>query len=164
MSCQPSASIIFIMSLLFKQSPSDVYINLYRWRYNVKGEYDSPSLSTVASTHLGSPEFVREVSVRYLGEKQDKRNDPAARELVQGPSMDEILQMVKADLSGEKLLKNIGIYCCHNYSGAKLKEIGSRFGISDAAVSQTSRRLILKAETDPRLKKLIKRLERPPGR
>ena len=68
------------MSLLLKQSPLDVYINSYRWRYNVKGEYDSPLLSTVASTLLGSPEFVREVSVRDLGEKQDKRNVPAARE------------------------------------------------------------------------------------
>ncbi|MBU1565404.1 MAG: hypothetical protein KJ630_07230, partial [Proteobacteria bacterium] len=52
-------------------------------------------------------------------------------------------------------LKNIGIYCCHRYSGAKLKELGDYFGISGAAVSQTSRRLVLKAETDPRLKKLI---------
>jgi hypothetical protein len=99
------------MSLLFKQSPFDVYINLYRWRYNVKGEYDSPLLSTVASTLLGNPECAREVSVRYLGERQDKRNVPAARELVQRSSMDEILKKIKADLSGEKLLKNIDIYC-----------------------------------------------------
>ncbi len=129
----------------------------------LKSEYDNPLLATVASTLLGSPDFVRDVAVRYLGEKQDNRNVPAARGLLQRPSIDEILQKVQAELSGVKLLKNIGIYCCHRYSGAKLKEIGDHFGISGAAVSQASRRLVLKAETDPRLKKLIKRLENTLG-
>ncbi|MFH0784056.1 MAG: transposase, partial [Pseudomonadota bacterium] len=45
-------------------------------------EYDSPLLATVASTLLGNVEFVRDVTVRYLGEKQDNRNVPAARELL----------------------------------------------------------------------------------
>ena len=45
------------------------------------------------------------------------------------------------------ILRNISIYCCQKYSGAKLKEIGERFGISDAAV-QASRRLVLKAGKD----------------
>ena len=125
----------------------------------LKREYGSPLLATVASTLLGSREFVRDVTVRYLGEKQDNRNVPAARELLQRPSIDGILQKVQAELSGEKHLKNIGIYCCHRYSGAKLNELGDHFGISGAAVSQTSRRLVLKAETDPLLKKLINRLK-----
>ena len=125
----------------------------------LKSEYSSPLLATVASTLLGSPEFVMDVTIRYLDEKKDNRNVPAARELLQRPSIDAILQKVRAELSGEKHLKNIGIYCCHRYSGAKLKELGDYFGMSGAAVSQTSRRLVLKAETDPLLKKLIKRLE-----
>ncbi|MBU1568359.1 MAG: transposase [Proteobacteria bacterium] len=125
----------------------------------LKCEYGSPLQATVASTLLGSPEFVRDVTVKYLGEKQDNRNVPAARELLQRPSIDAILQKVQVELSGEKHLKNIGIYCCHRYSGAKLKELGDYFGISGAAVSQASRRLVLKTETDPRLKKLIQRLE-----
>jgi hypothetical protein len=133
-----------------------------------KSEYDSPLLATVASTLLGSPDFVRDVTDRHLGEKQDNRNVPAARELLQRPSIDGILEKVHAELSDVKLLKNrgiknIGIYCCHRYSGAKLKEIGDHFGISGAAVSQTSRRLVLKAETDPQIKKLIKRLENTLG-
>jgi hypothetical protein len=40
---------------------------------------------------------------------------------------------------------------------AKLKEIGKHFGMSDAAVSQTSRRLVLKAEKDPRIPQLLER-------
>jgi DNA-directed RNA polymerase specialized sigma subunit len=83
--------------------------------------------------------------------------------LLQRPSIDAILQKVQTELTEEKFLKNIGIYCCHRYSGAKLKEIGNHFGISSATVSQASRRLMLKAETAPRLKKLIKRLENTLG-
>jgi hypothetical protein len=117
---------------------------------------------------MGSPDFVRDVTDRHLGEKQDNRNVPAARELLQRPSIDGILEKVHAELPDVKLLKNRGIknidiYCCHRYSGAKLKEIGDHFGISGAAVSQTSRRLVLKAETDPQIKKLIKRLENTLG-
>ncbi len=134
----------------------------------LKSEYESPLLATVASTLLGSPDFVRDVTDRYLGEKEDIRNVPAARALLQRPSIDGILEKVHAELSDVKLLsnrgiKNIGIYCCHRYSGATLKEIGDHFGISGAAVSQTSRRLVLKVETDPQLKKLIKRLESTSG-
>jgi putative transposase len=125
----------------------------------LESEYNSPLQATVASTLLGSPEFVRKISERYLSEEQDERNIPAARELVQRPSVDEILQKVKANLAGEKLLRNIAIYCCQKYSGAKLKVIGERFGISDSAVSQASRRLALKAEIDPQLKELIQRVE-----
>jgi hypothetical protein len=37
--------------------------------------------------------------------------------------------------------------------------VGGRFGISDAAVSQASRRLILRAGEDQNLKKVIERVE-----
>jgi putative transposase len=122
-------------------------------------EYDSPLKATIASTVLGSPEFVNEISERKLGEKRDERNVPALKELTPRPSIDEIITKIEAELDGEKLLRNISIYCCQKYSGAKLKEIGERFGISDAAVSQTSRRLELKAEKDQQLKKVLKRVE-----
>jgi putative transposase len=125
----------------------------------LKGKYDSPLQATIASTLLGSQKFVEEISVRYLGEKQDERNVPAVKKLVHRPSIDEILHKIKAELAGEKLERNIGIYCCQKYSGAKLQEIGEFFGMSDSAVSQTSRRLALKTETDLRLKKLIKQIE-----
>ncbi|MFH0785233.1 MAG: hypothetical protein V2B20_25220, partial [Pseudomonadota bacterium] len=63
----------------------------------------SPLLATVASTLLGNVEFVRDVTVRYLGEKQDNRNVPAARELLQRPSIYTIPQKVQAEFPGEKL-------------------------------------------------------------
>jgi REP element-mobilizing transposase RayT len=121
-------------------------------------EYDSPLKGAVASTILGSPAFVAEVTERNLGEHWDDRNLPAAKELMPRPTLDEIIAMVEAEAANEKLLRNISIYCCQKYSGAKLKEIGERFGISDAAVSQASRRLALRAGKDQQLKQAIDRV------
>ena len=124
------------------------------------GDCTSPLEKVVASTVLGSPEFVAEVSERNVGERRDGRNLPAVKELRLRPSLDDILGTLATEApSDEKLWRNIGIYCCQKYSGAKLREIGGRFGISDAAVSQASRRLVLKAEKDRELKTLIERLE-----
>ena len=50
---------------------------------------------------------------------------------------------------------NIAIHCCQKYSGAKLREIEAHFGISEAAVSQASRRLQQKATTDPVLQRIL---------
>jgi hypothetical protein len=43
----------------------------------------------------------------------------------------------------------------HLFRGAKLKDIGERFGIRDAAVSQASRRMAFKAETDQHMQKML---------
>jgi len=123
-------------------------------------EYESPLKATVASTVLGRPEFVRDVSQRHLGEKRAERSMPAVKALALWPSMDEIIMKIKVEL-GDRAgwLRNLSIYCCQKYSGAKLKDIGEHFGISDAAVSQASRRLVLKAETDQQLKEMLDRVE-----
>jgi len=47
----------------------------------------------------------------------------------------------------------------NEHSGATLKEIGERFGPSDAAVSQTSRRLLLKAGTDEQIRHKLERVD-----
>ena len=44
---------------------------------------------------------------------------------------------------------------CHRYSGARLLEIGERFGMSDAAVAQASRRMRIAYEKDETLRKLF---------
>jgi DNA-directed RNA polymerase specialized sigma subunit len=71
-----------------------------------------------------------------------------------------LIKKIKAELiESDELIRNMSIYSCRKYSGAKLKEIGERFGISDAAVSQASRRLVLKAEKDQRLKEMLIRVD-----
>ena len=85
---------------------------------------------------------------------------PAVKALALRPSMDAIIMKIKAELGDRaELLRHVSLYCCQKYSGAKLKDIGERFGISDASVSQASRRLALKAETDPQLKEMLDQLE-----
>jgi len=123
-------------------------------------EYESPLKTTVASTILGSEGFVREIAERHLGERKAERGVPAVKGLSARPSIDDIIHKVKTVLGErDELMRNVSIYCCQKYSGARLKEIGERFGISDAAVSQASRRLALKAGKDQELKKVIDSVE-----
>ena len=122
--------------------------------------YDSPLNATVASTVLGSSEFVRAVSERHLGLHRSARNLPAVNALARRPSMDAIIMTIKAELGDRvALLRPVSLYGCQKYSGAKLKDIGVRFGISDSAVSQASRRVAVQAETDSHLKKMLDRVE-----
>jgi hypothetical protein len=123
-------------------------------------EYESPLNATVASTILGGEEFIRTVSDRHLGQTRSARNLPAVKALAHRPSMDAIIMAIKAELGDRiALLRTVSLYGCQKYSGAKLKDIGVRFGISDSAVSQASRRVAVQAETDPHLKKMLDRVE-----
>ena len=123
-------------------------------------EYDSPLKDTVASTVLGGEEFIRVVSERHVGQTRAARNLPAVKALARRPSMDAIIMTIKAELGDRaKWLRAVSLYGCQKYSGATLKDIGTRFGISDAAVSQASRRVAVQAETDPYLKKMLDRVE-----
>ncbi|MCB2217809.1 REP-associated tyrosine transposase [Desulfofustis glycolicus] len=123
------------------------------------GEYESPLKEIIASTLLGRPEFVDKISNQKLCELRDERNVPALKALRSHPSMDKIITTIKAESIDEKFVRKISIYCCHKYSGAKLKEIGERFRMSDAAIAQTSKRLSLKAEKNSETKKLLERIE-----
>jgi REP-associated tyrosine transposase len=85
---------------------------------------------------------------------------PAVKALALWPLMDEIIMQIKAELGDRAaLLSNVSIYGCQKYSGATLKDIGERLGIHDAAVSQASRRLAVRAETNKQLKQMIDRVE-----
>lgn len=48
----------------------------------------------------------------------------------------------------DKLARNIMIHLCHKYSGKKLKEIGTYFGIGESGVSQTSLRAKERSKRD----------------
>ena len=126
----------------------------------MKRESRSPLMGAIASTILGSPEFVREKSQQHLKEKEADRNMPAVRILTR-PSMDEILNTVEKLIGkDDPLSRKVCIYFCHRYSGARLKEIGERFGMSDAAITQASRRMKIASESDPTLHKLFDRVEK----
>ena len=46
-----------------------------------------------------------------------------------------------------------GIYICHRYSGAKLKEIGGLFHLTESGVTRASKRFEETIERDAKLKK-----------
>ena len=124
-------------------------------------DYDSPLKDAVASTVLGGEEFIRAVSERHVGQTRAARNLPAVKALACRPSMDAIIMTIKAELGDRATwLRAVSLYGCQQYSGAKLKDIGARFGISDAAVSQASRRVAAQAKTDQQLRKLLDRVDK----
>lgn len=122
--------------------------------------YESPLNDTVASTVLGRAKFVRDIVARHVGQTRAARNLPAVKALALRPSMEAIIRTVKAELGDRaELLRAVSLYGCQRYSGAKLKDIGARLGISDAAVSQASRRVTLQAKTDRQLRRMLDRIE-----
>lgn len=123
-------------------------------------EYDSPLKRTVASTILGSENFIKEVTEKHLGEKKNYRNLPELKELSSKPSIEEIIEKVKKVIGeDEEMSKAASIYLCRKYSGARLKEIGIYFGIGESGVSQASRRFAVKISKGDKSKKRIETIE-----
>ena len=122
----------------------------------IKQEYQSPLLETVASTILGSPKFVSAIQERHLNSKKADRDLPSLRELTCRPSLDDIVKAVKKVLpENERLATKAGIYICHRYSGAKLKEIGEMFRLTESGVTRASKRFEESIEDDKDLKEIL---------
>ena len=84
-----------------------------------------------------------------LDDRPMDRDLPALRELKERPDPEMISEVACKVFSESKRLGRLaGIYLCHRYSGAKLKEIGDLFLLSDSGVTQASRRFeaAMKAE------------------
>lgn len=123
-------------------------------------EYESPLSAVVAATMLGGTEFIQEITDRHIDGKQIDRDLPALRTLSNRPTMEAIDLAVNGIVAEPvKLADKASIYLCHKHSGAKLKEIGERFGIGPSAVTQVSRRLVKQMNTDGNLKKIIEKIE-----
>jgi hypothetical protein len=125
----------------------------------IKREYSSPLQETVASTILGSAEFVSEIQERHLSDKKVDRDLPALRELTSRPSLDEIVQAVsKVFPENDRQATKAGIFLCHRYSGVKLKEIGELFRLTESGVTRASKRFEQTSERDERLKESLKEI------
>ena len=151
----------FILAFFGKNSREESKI---KYRKFVEDMIDSDNVSPLeapfASTILGSEGFVQKISKNHLGERRAERDVPALKKLVSNPSLDEIVSTVKTGLEEDgDLTRKASIFFCQKYSGAKLKEIGEYFGISDASVSQIKRRLELKAKEDHQLKMAMNKLD-----
>jgi putative transposase len=119
-------------------------------------EYESPLQNVVASTILGSSDFVQKIKERYVDTEKVDRNLPALRELSTGITVERVKTEVESVFGNDaKLSRKVSLYVCHRYSGLKLKEIGNHFGIGESGVSEASRRVALRIDTDRRLRKKI---------
>jgi REP element-mobilizing transposase RayT len=127
-------------------------------------EEESPLREAVLSTILGSKEFVREISRKYLRGRRSDRNVPALKELSEDISIEAVAETV-AGMFGkdEKSAKKASIYLCHRYTGKSLKTIGGYFGMSESGVSQASRRFQKAMEQDRKLRKSVERAKKRAG-
>lgn len=116
----------------------------------------SPLAGVLGSAILGSAEFIAEIEEKHLEEKREAVDIPDLRRIACRWSVEEIIETVREAFGeGSSLTKKLSIYLCHRYSGARLKEIGDRFGIGAAGVSQESRRFAIKMEDDGELRKIV---------
>ncbi|MDO9509148.1 MAG: hypothetical protein Q7I97_07410, partial [Thermovirgaceae bacterium] len=134
----------------FGRGESERRTNYRNYVHEMEGkEFPSPLTGTVASTILGSESFVRDIREKHLEGKASDRDLPALRELSQRPDI-EMIKLAAEDAFQErgKLARMAGLYLCHRYSGAKLKEIGDLYGISESGVTQAGRRFEEAMEKD----------------
>jgi REP element-mobilizing transposase RayT len=123
------------------------------------GDYENPLKGAVAATILGTEKFVQAVVAKHVKHRQADRNVPAVKGIAGRWTIEQIVATTKAVIDeDENLGRKVCITLCHRFSGAKLKEIGARFGISDAAVAQTSCRLMKRAVDDEVVRKVLERV------
>ncbi len=127
----------------------------------IEREYPNPLQGAVASAILGSPEFVSQIRERHLIGKKADRDLPALKELTGRPSLDEIRDAAREVFSeNDRLATKAGIYLCHRYGGAKLKEIGELFRLTESGVTQASKRFELEIKSDEKLKESMMEIGR----
>jgi REP element-mobilizing transposase RayT len=124
-------------------------------------KYDSPLDEVVSSTLLGSPGFITSIKDNFLSDKKPDKNLPALKNLIEKPAIQDIFDEVES-LLGEQptVARNAKMFLCRKYTGEKLKDIGTHFGVGESGVSQVSRRFADKIKEDKKLKRKIARIER----
>jgi hypothetical protein len=124
-------------------------------------EYESPLKATCASSILGSPDFIEEVTNDYCKENGMDRNVLAIKQLAVRPSLDEIINIVKSVFGDDKkLIRQACIHVCHKYSGAKVREIASMFEVGETAIIEASRRFSKRMGDDKKLSEDVARIRR----
>jgi len=122
-------------------------------------EYESPLQGTIGASILGSAGFVEEITAIHVKAMEADRNVPALRQLTRRPSPKEIIDVVNNMIvENVKLARRVSIHICHKYSGAKLREIGSLFDVRDTAITESSRRFLLRMEEEKKLREVVSRV------
>ncbi|MEJ2642295.1 MAG: transposase [Desulfosarcinaceae bacterium] len=116
----------------------------------------NPLSQQLHSVILGSQDFVEAVKSAFVSGRRPDRDLPDLNVIQKRIGIEEIEQAVDRVLGFDlKLARQVKLYFSHRYTGLKLKAIGNRFGISESGVTQASRRILLRAQTDKRISKVI---------
>ena len=116
----------------------------------------------IASTFLGDKEFIERIKLEYLEKREiDRRDLPALRKILIGPSLESIEKgVIKVVGRGDPFFKKMCIYLGYQHSGLNLREIGEYFGMQGSAVSQLSRRFAETIKGNQELRKVLDRIEK----
>jgi REP-associated tyrosine transposase len=151
----------FILGYFGKKVPSAQKGYRKFIRALVDVEYESPLEEVTASLLLGTDGFVDYIRDNFIRGRKPTRDLPAIGKLAPTISMDTVCDTVAACINEDSPhLRNVQIYFCWKLTGEKLKTIGDRFGISDAAVSQVCKRLKIRMGNDRKLRKRIETIEK----
>ncbi|MBM4338452.1 MAG: hypothetical protein FJ110_02805 [Deltaproteobacteria bacterium] len=123
---------------------------------------DNPFKKVIASTFLGSKEFIDKIRLEYLEKKEmDNRDLPALKKILIGPSLESIEKAVLKRVGrSDPLFKKICIYLSYQRSGLNLREIGEYFGMQRSAISQLSRRFTEAVKGSQELRGVLSRIEK----
>jgi hypothetical protein len=119
-----------------------------------------PLNKVIASTLLGSENFIEWVREKWAKKKGSPRDIPALKNLASHLDL-QMLRRKSEEIFGEGTLlsRKTALYLGHRYSGLSLGEIGKFFGgISPSAVSQNTRRFQHFIEGDPGLSRKVGKL------
>ncbi len=115
----------------------------------------------VSSTLLGSPGFITFIKDNFLAGKKPDRDRPVIKALVEKVSMQDIFDEVESVFGKESALsRNVKMFLSQGYTGEKLKDIGTHFGIGESGVSHVSRQVTDKISNDKKLKSKIDKIAR----
>lgn len=118
-----------------------------------------PLAGSVASTILGTDDFIRDIREKYLEGREKDRDLPALRELTRGPGIADIkVASEEVFPKDARLARMAGIYLCWRFSGARLKEIGNLYGISESGVNRACWRLEGKMGKDKGLEEKLQQI------
>lgn len=125
-------------------------------------ELENPLKRVIASTFLGNKEFIDRIKLEYLeGKEIDRRDLPALKRILGGPSLESIEKVVDKIVGrGYPLFRKICIYLGYRYSGLNLREIGEYFGMQRSAISQLSRRFGGTIKGNQELGKVVSKIEK----
>jgi putative transposase len=124
-------------------------------------EAENPLVQAVVGTILGTPEFVERIREEYEERMLQDRNLPVPPRTTPKVDLERIVASAQAAFGERKRqAEKVAIHLAHRYSGLKLREIGSRFGLKDSGVSEVSRRVSKELAKDEIFQQAVEKLRK----